>query len=337
VYPNFIGIGAQKAGTTWLHRNLQAHPQIYMPRKEIHYFNRKIHDRRPVIARFFGRSTADAQWRRQVRNWTIVHAVRRPSLRDLLWDFKYYMRPYNDEWYASVFEPSGGKVTGEITPAYSILDRDMVAHVHDIMPKTKIILMMRNPIERAWSQAVMSFDKEAEGSADQISEKRFLRKLGRDSFQLLTSYLKTFENWGAYFPEDRFFVGFLEDVRFFPEDLLGRLYGFLNVDSHFEPSLTNKKIHSRSIGKMPTEVAVRLAQDYREEIARLAERFGGYASFWLYCAERLLNDPPSEEHIPYPLWESPLWSEWSSGLGGSPGSNPQQVQSGPLASVRIAG
>ena len=41
--PDFIGIGAQKAGTTWLHRNLQAHPEIWMPtEKELHYFDEKI-------------------------------------------------------------------------------------------------------------------------------------------------------------------------------------------------------------------------------------------------------------------------------------------------------
>ena len=43
---------------------------------------------------------------------------------------------------------------------------------------------------------------------------------------------------------------------------------------------------------------------YRDEIARLGERFGGYASFWLYCAERLIEDLPKEKFIPYPLWES---------------------------------
>ena len=40
MFPDFIGIGAQKAGTTWLHRNLQAHPGIWMPKeKEIHCFD----------------------------------------------------------------------------------------------------------------------------------------------------------------------------------------------------------------------------------------------------------------------------------------------------------
>ena len=38
--PDFVVIGAQKAGTTSLHRMLRQHPQIHMPRtKELHYFD----------------------------------------------------------------------------------------------------------------------------------------------------------------------------------------------------------------------------------------------------------------------------------------------------------
>jgi sulfotransferase family protein len=38
--PDFIGIGAQRSGTSWLYACLYEHPQICMPRKEIHFFSR---------------------------------------------------------------------------------------------------------------------------------------------------------------------------------------------------------------------------------------------------------------------------------------------------------
>lgn len=38
--PDFIGIGTRRAGTTWLSRCLQFHPQIYLPLKEVHFFDR---------------------------------------------------------------------------------------------------------------------------------------------------------------------------------------------------------------------------------------------------------------------------------------------------------
>jgi Sulfotransferase family len=335
MFPDFIGIGAQKAGTTWLHRNLQAHPEIYMPRKEVHYFDRKIKDRTNPVSRFFGKRDIDVQWRRQVKR-TATQFLRRPSFKDLAWDFNYYMRPYNDRWYGSVFEPKNGKVAGEITPAYSALDRERVAHVHSLVPDAKIIFMMRNPIERAWSQTVMSFDKVEKGSFSSVSEEELFKKIGRNSTYKLSNYLRTFEHWEAFYPPERFFVGFLEDSSFLPRELLQKLYSFLGVDPDFEPPLTEKKIHSRSAGTMPTKVAVHLAKNFREEISRLEERFGGYASFWLYCADRLIEDPPDGEEMTYPLFESYLWEEWANGAGGSAGLGSRQVQSGPLSSIQVA-
>ena len=41
--PDFLGIGAQKAGTTWLWENLRRHPEIFVPdKKELHYFDNKF-------------------------------------------------------------------------------------------------------------------------------------------------------------------------------------------------------------------------------------------------------------------------------------------------------
>jgi hypothetical protein len=45
VLPNFLGLGAQRSGTTWLHQQLNNHPNIYVPqkRKEIHFFDKYYH------------------------------------------------------------------------------------------------------------------------------------------------------------------------------------------------------------------------------------------------------------------------------------------------------
>jgi len=327
MYPDFIGIGAQKAGTTWLHRNLQAHPQIHMPRKEVHYFDRKIRDRSGVVSRLIGRSRDAEQWRRQVRQIP-KQLAKSPSFQELRWNFRYYMRPYDDRWYAQIFESKKEKVSGEITPAYSVLKKERIAHVHRLMPETKLIFFMRNPIERVWSHTVMSFDKVEKGSATAVSDKELLRKIERDSSWKLSNYIRTLENWGSFYPEERIFVGFLEDVHFFPEELLRRLYYFLEVEPHFDERLVGKKIHTRSDATMPTSVAIQLAKNFHEEISRLGERFGGYAAFWLHCAEQLIENPPEEKTITYPLFESYLWEMW-------PGA--RQFRSGPLHAVRVAG
>jgi len=40
--PNFVGVGTARSGTSWLNNVLATHPQIYIPRREIHYFDRYL-------------------------------------------------------------------------------------------------------------------------------------------------------------------------------------------------------------------------------------------------------------------------------------------------------
>ena len=336
-YPDFVGIGAQKAGTTWLYRNLRDHPQIWMPKKEVHYFDQRINDASfKLRARLFGGRPEDLAWRQQVKHWTGVH-LKNLSLPGLLWVYRYYMRPPDDAWYATLFAAGEGKTTGEITPNYSVLGRDQIAHVHEIMPKAKIIFMMRNPIERAWSQSLMYFDKKEGRHLDEVREKEFL-DFTRSQSPLHTDYARTLENWTSFFHEKQLFVGFLEDVHFYPNRLLARLYRFLGVDPSADYRVIRRKIHSREVESMPTRLAVSLAGAYLGDAKALEGRFGGYASFWRYSARRLIEDPPAQERIAYPLWESPLWGEWvkESGLGPAPGSREASPQSGRLSSMWAA-
>jgi hypothetical protein len=81
---------------------------------------------------------------------------------------------------------------------------------------------------------------------------------------------------------------------------------------------------------MPFKLAIHLARSYREDTRLLEERFGGYASFWRFCADRLAERPPAKgnkKQIKYPLWESKLWEAWEGSRNISP-------QSGPLSSLR---
>jgi hypothetical protein len=327
-FPDFIGIGAQKAGTTWLHRNLQAHPEIWMPKeKELHYFDEKIKQRGGALSRLFGNRPADKRWRRQARA-RFTRIPKKQPWHDVTWDLRYFLNKPGDEWYASLFEPGRGKVTGEATPDYAILDEETIAHVHGLMPDAKIIFMMRNPVERPWSAMDMRLRLRGQ-EVHEVKDRKFYRRFDNKGSRLRTDYLMTLENWGKYYPEGQIFVGFLEDVRFFPRELLRALYEFLGVDASAEDGDATRKIHSGLWDTIPTRFAVYLARAYHEEIKELHERFGGYASFWLYCAERLINDPPSEEQLPYPFWESPLWEEWE-------GSREITMSSGPLSSVRTA-
>jgi hypothetical protein len=331
-YPDFLIIGAQKAGTTWLHRNLQAHPGIWMPwEKELHYFDEKIRTKPSLLSKLLGQEPPDRRWRRQVVRRLKYHrqspsSKNKASSKDHKWDFKYFLKKPNNEWYASLFEEGKGRLTGEATPDYSILDREGVARVYEIMPETRIIYFMRNPIERDWSAVDMGLRLKGR-SLERASVAEVQAEFDRPKRRLFSDYRRTLENWGAFYPPEQVFVGFLEDVHFRPEELLGEVYAFLGVDLSATYRVIKRKIHSGDGSAMGTDLASHLAGVYRDELKYLDERFGSYASFWSYCAERLAGDPPEEETIAYPLWESYLWDEWE-GVGRT------RLQSGPLASFR---
>lgn len=326
MYPDFIGIGAQKAGTTWLDRNLRTHPEIWTPSvKELHYFNRTFNRRRKQLA---------FRWNAQKQHF---------RWEDLLWDARFFLGPggllppvsYRN--YKALFKPGKGQIAGEITPDYAILEDEVVARIHEHMPDAKIIFMMRSPIERAWSQTTMYFGREQQRRLDTIDEDELHRYFKRGGVRRRTNYVHTLTNWGRYYPKSQIFVGFLEDIHFNPGRLLEEVYRFLGVDPAFNSEIMNRKVHSRSTGKIPTKRARDLAELYYNQIQRLEKRFGGYASFWRYCADRLIEDPPEEEFIPYPLWESFLWAEWQKeGPAPAVDRTEARFQSGSLQSVVAA-
>lgn len=339
MYPDFLIVGAQKAGTTWLYRNLRAHPQVWMPHvKELHYFDEKIKTKGGPLDRLRGDRSEDVRWRRQVqaqmKRYPKKFSETPPKLfvGEVAWDLRYFLRRPNDRWYASLFEPGRGKISGEATPDYSVLGPDEISHVYELMPRAKIIFLMRNPVERAWSAASMAF-RVAGRDAGTLSKEELRPHLVGKRARRMTDYLGTLEGWGRFYPPEQIFVGFIEDISFFPAELLSRLYAFLGTDQSVAYRVISRKVHSGAASTIPTKAASSLSAAYREETRLLEERFDGYAAFWRYCADRLADDPPPEDSIPYPLWESSIWQDW---VGESKGSGAQRVrlQSGPLASVR---
>jgi hypothetical protein len=303
-YPDFLGIGAAKSGTSWLDVNLRAHPELWLPpEKELHYFDHKVklHDR-PRWARFRDPDGPAKHWRRQLRRRLAARRSAR-SMRGVGWDLRFFLGRGDDAWYASLFAPAGGRVAGEVTPGYAVLKPHQVEHVADLIPDARIIFLIRNPIERAWSHAGMYVHRTSEGPADRA----FLHLEGEYS-QSRSSYQETLRSWRAYYPDDRIFLGFLEDVYFHPEALLRRIYAFLGVDHEYTSPFPHEKVH-RGSTTLPSAAARRLAELYTVLIDDLDETFGGYATWWRFCRDRLLVDGPDGDLVS-PFFEGPLWNEW---------------------------
>jgi hypothetical protein len=182
--PDFLGIGAQKAGSTWLHENLRRHPQLYLPpQKELHFFD-----------------------------W-----FRERSLRS----------------YAAHFADARHRLAGEITPAYSALSAGRVRLVRRLLPEARVILVLRDPVERAWSQFTMDLARKQGRPASSVTADEVALRLDQRGARRRSDLVRAVRLWGDAYG-DQLWIGCYEHLRSRPEALLREIFVHLGVDPEMD-------------------------------------------------------------------------------------------------------
>ena len=287
MFPSFIGIGAQRAGTGWLYRNLMKRPDIWLtPVKELHYFD-TLDQSESLSYRL-----RKASWRRQCTTRILRDCFPR-SRGTIRWDLRYFFWRRSDDWYASLFLPTEDQIAGEITPSYSTLDNDKVAHIRKIMPEIKIIFVMRNPIHRAWSHAINRLVRRDKLNFTDIKQEQLIRLIDSDGSRILSDYMRAARIWESHFPTSQIFYGFYDDLVNNPAGLLTDLCTFLCVDPQklmLEGSLRKQvKPQMGTRYPMPFEVKFHAAKKYHADLVELNGRFGSHAEHWLAGAGSIIN------------------------------------------------
>ncbi|MCP3870762.1 MAG: sulfotransferase [Gammaproteobacteria bacterium] len=287
MYPRFLVIGAQKAGTTWLHKNLKSHPEIWLPpEKEIHFF-----DFPPLIPFFFLLFAPDSG----IRHWGLNRMKRdyrkvRSGEQSLSWYLSYYLQIRTRKWYFSLFTPESTQIPGETTPRYAPLSESKIAQVHELLPDIKIIYLLRNPIERAWSDLAMyhspRFGKAGLETTDQQQILNFLR----NSQHLASSkYFDILMRWEKHYPAARIFVGFQQQIIDAPDQLLIDIYRFLEVDDGEQhlPETIHKRVNSHSYPDIPDTMIHLLGGLLMDDLEAMHHRFNNrYTKQWLAYARQ---------------------------------------------------
>jgi hypothetical protein len=138
----FLGVGAQKAGTTWLHEQLVRHPEIALsPRKEVHYFDTMYPTRS-------GQSHGVSLTRELRAAVSAGNFERAVGTADLLEVF--FRGPEAYRRYLASNQTENTRVIGEITPSYADLTHAGFAAVRSTLDPL-IVFVMRDPLDRYWS------------------------------------------------------------------------------------------------------------------------------------------------------------------------------------------
>ena len=130
-------------------------------------------------------------------------------------------------------------VVGEATPDY-LYDPDIPERIHRHLPQCKMILCLRNPIDRVYSRYWNSKAKFVENRALSFEEKLAKKPL----FLEEGKYFTHLQRYYQFFAPEQFLILLFEDIEQNPEILLSRTFSFLGVDPEFRPSRVEERINA---------------------------------------------------------------------------------------------
>jgi len=247
ILPNFIIIGAPKCGTTSLYNYIVKHPGVFPALwKEIYFFDR-----------YFSREI----------NW---------------YKGNFHLKSYKF-FYNSICRKQF--VTGESTPTY--FHHPLAPkRISKFLPHMKLIVLLRNPVDRAYSHYQMekslgyeelTFEEaiSAENDRLHLESEKMIEDINyysykRQIFSYLTSgiYVKHLELWMKYFPKNQILILNTEDFERDPNDTYQTVLNFLDL-SPFKSKF--KKLNVGKYPKMNEETKKKLYEFFKPHNRRLSK------------------------------------------------------------------
>jgi hypothetical protein len=293
--PDFICIGMPKAGTGWLYDQLEMHPDFWMPPvKELVYLNREHPSLAFVDAhgeRVKGRRERAALKKGFSKNETRVRPSERLVHRDPLHERDVaflrqasfgHGKPMDLTFYASMFRCKGDLLSGDITPPYCNIPEETIAQIGLAFPHLKALLLIRDPVARAWSRICMahnggSFDTALLSDADGFDA--YLRATHKVGGLFAT---EVWARWQQHAPNVPLGVFFFDELLADPAHARRKILTFLNADpdkpSGKLPPNYNRKVKEKL--EMTSIARDILVNYFHNEILTSADVFGGPACAW---------------------------------------------------------
>jgi len=244
--PNFFIVGAPKAGTTSLYSYLDQHPEVYMSAiKEPHYFSGEIRE-----------ENFDPQTRRAMPH----------EHRDLR---KFLSGPMHEkrfggivtEWqdYCRLFSNARNELAlGEASVCY-LWSSTAANRIAERIPDAKILVILRDPAERAYSQYLHGLSN---GAIRWSFHEHIERNLRHRATQFCVHY--PFLEFGLYSEQLRRYqeqfgqnvwVGLHQDFEDRPLEIYRDICRFLSIGDDFSPSMDRRHLESQvprlsSVGRL---------------------------------------------------------------------------------------
>jgi hypothetical protein len=254
----FLIIGAPKAGTTSLFEYMRTHPQIHMPaEKEVYFFN------------------IDRNYRRGL-DWYAATMTRGASERALVCGeaTTEYMSgaPYVDDAQqagpqathishngAAREEPEAGgaRGEGEAIGDGKAIEEVIPRRIRQALPDVKLICVLRDPVERAYSHyRMMALDRvesrSFEDVVDQLTGPVELERTrvvrSRDNGYVVNGeYARLLGGFLNVFPREQLMAIFTDELTSSPRQTLASVFDFVGVSSEFVPDNAGTRYRAAAV------------------------------------------------------------------------------------------
>jgi hypothetical protein len=209
--------------------------------------------------------------------------VGRASLKEVHYFDHHYGRPLT--WYQAHFPRRGtAKHTGEASPYY-MYHPVCAERVHAALPDVKLIVLLRDPVDRAHSHhnheralgfeeldfvtAIAQESDRLAGEEQRLAREPDYQSFAHQHYSYLARglYAEQLKRWYDRFSPDQILALASEDFFTDPQATLHRVQTWLELSTHTPATLTAR--NARSYDPMEPELRARLASYFRDDIAQL--------------------------------------------------------------------
>ena len=243
-----LGLGAQKAGTAWMHRYLESSPQC------------------------------DPGFRKEYHVWDALdlpsgHVVRDRIERQGGERARFLHEPGHYVDYFTGLLDGGARLTADITPAYADLSVERLSGIRAAFGargvRTAAVYLMRDPVERVWSAVRMDARRRGVDHPG-AAENRLKKVVDGDHYAQRTRYDAAVSRIDEAFGPDAFY-GFYESL--FDRRTLQDLCAFLGIDFH-EPDFGRQvNVSPKEDGALSDTTVRALVELFAPVYAAVAQRF----------------------------------------------------------------
>jgi len=225
--PTFIVIGAVKAGTTSLYHYLAQHPDIRMSQlnwPRFFHFDGSVPDFDALAAKYGPTYRLESEER--------FRLMCPPKVPRTIGDYESLWGPNPEE-----------RALGEISPTY-LYDPAVPERIRIRLPNEKLIVILRNPVERAYSHFVM----DVRNGWEEISD--FAQALDREPMEIEDFwwgkrhyirhgfYVNALQRFSRAFDSEQIKVLLYDDYQASPYEMLRVLFRYLGVDPSFKVDMS---------------------------------------------------------------------------------------------------